>query len=335
MSIRIGVIGTGIMGTDHARILHRDVPGADVVMLADIDEERARALAEEIPGCRVSSDPSSLISSPEVDAVVIASSDLTHAEYVLGCLRERKPVLCEKPLAPTASECVELVEAERAILDAEQLSVSLVSLGFMRRFDVGYTEMKSRIMSGALGTPLMIHSTGRGVSAPAGTNELTITGSAIHDLDVIPWLLDSPITEVSWLAPRQSPNVSDRQDPQFLLVRTADGVLSTVDIFLNATYGYDIRCEVVGSDATVALAEPVDLVTDAALGRTTSYAADWRPRFADAYRRQDRAWVESLTSGHVSPLANATDGLIAALVAEAAIISMRSGGGFVAVPTAP
>lgn len=329
--VRIGVIGTGIMGTDHARILHRDVPGADVVMLADIDEQRARALAEEFPGCTVSTDPSMLISSPEVDAVVIASSDQTHAEYVLGCLDARKPVLCEKPLAPTAAECATLVEAERAIAEA---GPSLVSLGFMRRFDVGYAEMKSRISSGALGTPLMVHSTGRGVSAPEGTNELTITGSAIHDLDVIPWLLDSPVTEVSWLAPRQSPNVTDRQDPQFLLVRTADGVLSTVDIFLNATYGYDIRCEVVGSNATVALAEPVDLVTDAALGRTTSYAADWRPRFADAYRRQDRAWIESLTSGIPSPsLATASDGLIAALVAEAAITSMRAGGGFVAVPT--
>jgi len=331
MTIRVGVIGTGIMGADHAAILHRDVPGAAVTFLADMDLERAQRVAEGIPGADLTQDAHELISSASVDAVLVASGDATHAEYVLACLDLRKPVLCEKPLAPTSGDCARIVAAQDAVVGD---GLPLVSVGFMRRFDVGYTDLKSLITSGELGTPLVVHSTGRGVSAPEGNSEFTITGSAIHDLDIIPWLLDSPATEISWQAPRQSPEVTDRQDPQLLLVRTADGVLSTVDVFLNARYGYDIRCEVVGSSGTASLTEPSRIVRESGLSHGHSYAADWRPRFADAYRIQNRTWIESLVSGTPTTLATARDGLQAALVAEAAIASMKAGGAFTAVAVA-
>lgn len=328
MTISIGVIGAGIMGSDHAILLHRDVPYASVVGIADVDRSRAETLAAGIPGCRGTEDALSLIDS--VDAVVIASSDDTHETYVDACLAAGKPVLCEKPLAPTAAACRDIVTRERDVIGD---GAPLVSVGFMRRFDPGYVEMKRTLSTGDAGTPVMVHSVGRGVSAPAGTSELSVTGSAIHDLDIIPWILDSPITEVCWLAPKQSPKVIDRQDPQFILARTADGVLSTIEIFLNAVYGYDIRCEVVGSTASISLVEPIRTVIDSSLRRSSTYAANWRPRFEEAYRLQDRAWIEALRAGAPSPLATAGDGLTAALVADAVIASMHAGGGFVRVKT--
>jgi myo-inositol 2-dehydrogenase/D-chiro-inositol 1-dehydrogenase len=331
MSIRVGVIGTGIMGADHARILHRDVPGAQVTMLADTDTSRAQAVADGIPGATVTGSAHEVISADDVDAVLIASSDNTHTEYVLACLEHSKPVLCEKPLAPTSADCRRIVDAETGIVHQ---GPPLVSVGFMRRFDPGYVELKSLVVHGALGLPLLVHSTGRGVSAPAGTDELTVTGSAIHDIDIAPWLLDSPIVEAAWLAPRPSPDVTDRQDPQFMLLRAENGVLVTVDVFLNAKYGYDIRCEIVGSQSTAALTEPHRVARDSGLTHGHGYAADWRPRFADAYRIQNQAWMQSLIDGTTSPLATATDGLRAALVAEAVIASMRTGGGFVPVRNA-
>ncbi len=285
-------------------------------------------VAADIPGADVTDDALAVIRSTEVDAVLVASSDATHAEYVHACLELRKPVLCEKPLAPTAAECAAIVSAEDAVTAGGR---PLVSVGFMRRFDPGYVELKGLVDAGALGVPLAVHSVGRSVSAPAGSDELSVTGSAIHDIDIVPWLLSSPVVEVSWLAPRQSPEVSDRQDPQFILLRTADGVLVTVDVFLNARYGYDIRCEVVGSQSSAALTEPHRMVRDAGLGRVQSYGADWRPRFADSYRLQNRAWVESLVAGTPTPLATARDALQAALVADAVIASMHAGGGFVPV----
>jgi len=328
MSLRIGVIGAGIMGADHARILDTLVPGADVILISDLDVDRAAAVASAISGCEATGDAWHLIEDPDVDAVLVASSDATHVGYVQACLAARKPVLCEKPLAPTAAECRALVDAEDA---ATGDGLPLVSVGFMRRFDPGYMELRDAVDSGSLGVPLVVHSVGRGVSAPSGNDELTVTGSAIHDLDIVPWLIRSPVVEVAWLAPRQSPEVADRRDPQFLLLRTEDGVLITVDVFLNARYGYDIRCEVVGSLGTMALTEPARTLRNSSLTRATGYAADWRPRFEDAYRLQNTAWVRSVLDGSPSPLASARDGLQAALVADAAIRSMRTGGGFVGV----
>ena len=116
-----------------------------------------------------------------------------------------------------------------------------------------------------------------------------------------------------------------------MLVRTADGVLSTVEVFLNAGYGYDIRCEVVGESGTVSLAEPVRTVTDSGLRRSSGYPADWRPRFAEAYRLQLQGWVDSLSGGPPGPLASAYDGLVASAVAEAVITSMRTDGAWTPV----
>lgn len=100
---------------------------------------------------RVIGDPLALIGDREVDAVVIASHDATHADLTVAAVRAGKPVLCEKPLAPTEAECVRVVREERAA------GRRLISLGFMRRFDPGYRELKEAIASGVCGAPLRSH----------------------------------------------------------------------------------------------------------------------------------------------------------------------------------
>jgi myo-inositol 2-dehydrogenase/D-chiro-inositol 1-dehydrogenase len=204
----------------------------------------------------------------------------------------------------------------------------------MRRFDPGYLQLKAALRDGRIGPAVLVHGYSRGVSAgPGATSESSITGSAIHEFDCVPWLLDSPVTEVSWHAGRQSGLVDPvLRDPQVLLLRTADGVLSTVEVFLNARYGYDVRCDVVGEHGALALAEPTVMVLDSARTHGYDYAADWRPRFAEAYRAQLQEWVDSIAAGRPSPLASAQDGLTATVVAQAMITSMRDGGRWVAVP---
>lgn len=307
------------MGADHASILHRYVSGGEVELLADLDLDRARSVAEPLRS-RVTGDPLGLIADPAVDAVLIASHDSTHADFVRACVRAGKPVLCEKPLSPTLAGAA-------AVITEIGGQAELVSLGFMRRFDPGYTALKASITGGAIGLPVLVHSTGRGVSGgPGRTNENSVTNSAIHDLDIVPWLLDSPVVEASWHAPRSAAAAEGFQDPQLILLRTADGVLSTVDIFLNARYGYDVRCEVIGESGTASLAEPVKIIIDAELSRGSAYGADWRPRFAEAYRLELQAWIDSITGGGRGALASAWDGLVASAVAEAVIGSMHNGG---------
>ena len=331
MTVRVGVIGTGIMGADHAATLHTMVSGAEVSMVADVDLARAERVADTVPGVRATDDGFAVITDDGVDAVIIASHDSTHAALAIAAVRAGKPVLCEKPLAPTLTECVEVVRTENAAV-ATSGGVPLISLGFMRRFDPGYVQMRQALTAGSIGAPLLVHCISRGVSsAPGATDESSVTGSAIHEFDVLPWLLGSPITEVSWHAPRGSTQASGFTDPHLMLLRTADGVLSTLEVFLNARYGYDVRCEIVGEVGTLALAEPTRMITDVNRGRTVGYPADWRPRFADAYRLELQAWIDAVAAGTPSPLATAHDGLVAGAVAQAVIASMHDKGRVVAV----
>jgi myo-inositol 2-dehydrogenase/D-chiro-inositol 1-dehydrogenase len=325
MSLRVGVVGAGNMGADHVRTLHRFVSGASVEAVADVDQTRAQeALASIGGGGWSTTDPLALISDPRVDAVVVASNDATHAPLILASVQAGKPVLSEKPLAPTLDEALILQQAVG-------LEAGLVSLGFMRRFDPGYARLRAAIDGRTVGRPLLLHCISRGVSsAPGTTTESSISNSLVHELDVVPWLLGSPVVQVSWHAPvRTGACDSGLQDPQLVLLRTADGVLTSCETFLNAGYGYDIRCEVVGEAGAISLAEPGRVVIDGPGGRSLEYGADWRPRFADAYRLQFQAWVDGLDPGTSAPsavLASLADGVRAAAVAAAVVASMNSGG---------
>ncbi len=105
-------------------------------------------------------DARALIASDQVQAVIIASPDATHAEYALACIAAGKPVLCEKPIAATAAEGLAIVQAEAA------LGRRLVTVGFMRRFDPAYTEMQATLAAGRIGAPVLLHNIHRNLSAP-------------------------------------------------------------------------------------------------------------------------------------------------------------------------
>lgn len=316
------------MGADHARKLARVVSGSELVAVTDFEAGVAGAVARQL-GARVHDDGVELIDDPAVDAVVIATRDDTHADLVLAALRAGKPVMCEKPLAPTAAQCREVVAAQAALKN----SVDLVTVGFMRRFDPPYVALRDRVLSGGLGAPLMAHCVSRTVGTyPGGDSSSSITQSAIHELDIVPWLLDSPIVEVSWQHGRSSAHSAGRQDPQLYLMRTASDVLVTVELFLNARYGYDTRCEVVMESGTSALTLPTHIVTDAERRRAVEYPADWIPRYSDAYRIELQEWIDSISQGRPSTLAGADDGLRASLVADALVESMRTNGTWVKVP---
>lgn len=321
MTIRIGVIGVGVMGADHAHTLDRYVNGAEVTAIADVNAASANTVAAQLRSARVVDDAQALIAADDVDAVIIASHDSTHAALTLAAIDASKPVLCEKPLAPTVAE-------SRSVCAAEKRSGrSLISVGFMRRFDPSYVDLRRSVTSGELGEVLVAHCVSRTVEAhPDGDSASTVTNSAIHELDVMPWLIGSPIAEVSWHAGRSSRHAGRRIDPQILVMRTESDVLITVEVFLNAQYGYDTRCEVVGEEGVAALTLPSTVVTDRGRARSLAYPADWRPRYADAYREQLCEWVRALETGRAPRLATAEDGLRAAIVAEAVIESMTHDG---------
>ena len=307
MTARVGIIGAGIMGTDHAYTLRDSVPGATVEAVSDADASRAALI-----GVRVVNDPLALIKDPNIDAVLIASSDATHEQFVLACLAAGKPALCEKPLAADVAGCQRIVAAET------EVGRRLISVGFMRRYDPGYVALKHTLDAGDLGAPLIMHCVHRNVSAPAWfASDMVITNSAGHEIDITRWLFGDEIAAVTVHRPRRSAALAD---PVLLVFETVSGVVVEAEVFVNAGYGYDVHCELVGERGRASASGPV--------------TADWRERFADAYRLELTDWVDGVRAGEARG-ATAWDGYVACVVARAGVTALTMGRAAVELPEKP
>lgn len=320
MAVRVGVVGTGMIGRDHVLRLSQVLAGAEVVAVTDVDPTNAAAAVADLPHAVVHPSGQALVDAPDVDAVIVASWGPTHEEYVLACLAAGKPVFCEKPLATTQEAC-------RRILDAEVArGRRLVQVGFMRRYDPAYRAMKDVVTSGAIGAPLLVHSRHRNPSVPSHyVREMAITDSAVHDFDIVRWLLEEDLISVCVLSPRRSRHGEDLQDPLMIILRTEGGVLVDVETSANSRYGYDIGGEVVGEDGTVALADTNPVVVRRQGGFAGVVPAGWRERFVRAYDVELQAWVDSLHSGLGTTGPSSWDGYAAAVASDAAVAALRSG----------
>ncbi|MDR5653499.1 Gfo/Idh/MocA family oxidoreductase [Ruixingdingia sedimenti] len=326
MSYGIGILGAGVMGSDHARILASQVAGAHLVAVFDPDRARAEASAGANGARRVHARGIDLIDDPEVEAVLIASPDATHAEFVLACLARGKPVLCEKPLAASAAECLQLIEAET------KLGRRLIQVGFMRRFDPFYGDLRAGLEQGGLGPVLLAHCVHRVATVPGYFQaDMSITNAAVHEFDILRWLLGQEIAAVQVMRSRRKSTATLR-DPLMIVLETDQGVVADVEAYMSAAYGYDIRTEVVCEEGTAELARPQPAAFRRNGSVAAAYPADWRGRFADAYRLQLQGWVNGVRSG-VPAGASAWDGYLATIIADAALKSLNEGGR-VAIPAA-
>jgi myo-inositol 2-dehydrogenase/D-chiro-inositol 1-dehydrogenase len=319
MTLDIGVVGTGMMGQEHIRRLASGVPEARVVAVSDVNIDQAKRVGEPVDA-RVYSDGHDLIADEQVQAVLIASPGFTHAEFTLACIAAGKPVLCEKPLAPTIDECRRVLEAEAA------LPGRLVQVGFMRRYDDGFADLKQRLDDGQVGPALLLHCRHRNAATPPGfTSDMMITDSVVHDIDVTRWLLGQEIVAASVFKARRSSRAPDGlEDPQLVLLETAEGVLVDVESFVSCQFGYDIRYELVGETGTLALGEQPGVQVRREGQYRGPIPADWRERFGAAYERELRAWVTGAQAGRVTG-PSAWDGYATTAVAEAAVESQRTG----------
>ena len=319
MTLRVGVIGTGNIGADHVRRLSRQVSGAQVTGVFDVATQRAQDVARDV-GAVAHPGWSGLVDAEDVDAVVIASPGPLHAEQVLACIDAGKPVLCEKPLATTGEDALKVIEAEVA------LGRRLVQVGFMRRYDRAYRVVKAAMDDGSIGEPLLAHMVHRNASVPdTFTSDMSMTDSVIHEIDTIRWLFDQEIVATTVVASKPSPLAAARlRDPQLVLFELTDGAVVNVEVFVNCRYGYDVRCEVVGSEGTVSMDNPSTNALLRAGRRTESVPADWRVRFDLAYLEEMQEWVDGLARGVVSG-PSSWDGYAAAVVANRAVHALAEG----------
>jgi myo-inositol 2-dehydrogenase/D-chiro-inositol 1-dehydrogenase len=309
MTLAVGVIGTGVMGAEHARLLRHETSGAHLAAVCDADPTRAHAAAQ---GAAVFTDAIALIRSDQVQAVVIASPDATHAGYALACLAAGKPVLCEKPIAATAAEGLSIVQAEAA------LGRRLVTVGFMRRFDPGYVDIRTARENGTIGAPVILHNIHRNVSAPAWfTGAMAVTNALVHEIDISRWLLGSEMTTAQVTS-------APGGDPMLVTMQTDKGEVVSTEVFMNATYGYHVHAQLVGRLGSIEMAAPTHTHTNLAARHSHSFPPNWVPRFATAYRLQMQAWVDAIAqTRHVG--ASAWDGYVTTLIAEQIVGALATG----------
>jgi myo-inositol 2-dehydrogenase / D-chiro-inositol 1-dehydrogenase len=331
-TVRVGVIGTGMIGQDHIRRITQVLTGGAVVAVTDVDKARAGQVAAGLPGATVHETAADLIADGNVDGVLVASWGPAHEEQVVGAIAAGKPVFCEKPLAPASDACLRIMDAEMAS------GRRLVQVGFMRRYDAGYRAMKAALDDGALGAPLLMHCAHRNPSVPpyGFTTDMIISDSSVHEIDIVRWLFDEEIVAASVLTPRRSSQAAeDVQDPLILVLEMANGVLVDDELFVNARYGYDVRGEVVCETGTVALADVSDVTVRAGNRHSGRVPADWRDRFIRAYDTELQEWLNAVAAG-TSTGPTSWDGFAAAAVTDAALEALRTGRRTaVAVPERP
>ncbi|MGN9913061.1 Gfo/Idh/MocA family oxidoreductase [Phytohabitans sp. LJ34] len=313
--MNVGVIGTGMIGTEHVRRLTSRVAGARVTAVFDVDTTRAVTVGA-IAGATVHREAHDVVDDPAVDAVVIASPGDTHADLALACVAAGKPVLCEKPLATTSGAALKVVEAEVTY------GRRLVQVGFMRRYDGGYRQVKAALAGGRIGDPLLVHCVHRNVSVPPTfTGDMSLTDSLVHEVDACRWLLGQEIVAATVVDVPHSPLASpELRDPRLVLLETERGIVVDAEVFVNARYGYDVRCEVVGTTGTVALDAPSTGAVALDGGRVQALAMDWQARFAQAYVDELQAWADAVRRGTAEG-PSAWDGYAATAVTEAAVAS--------------
>ena len=314
MEVKIGVIGTGLIGTDHAFRINNSLKGGIITAVNDINPQSSQRLSDELGTSKIFDDPHALIKDTEVDAILVCSSGPTHEEFVLSAIESAKPVFCEKPLATTAEACKKIVHAEM------KFGHRLVQVGYMRRYDSGYKKLKEAIEKELIGEVLMVHCAHRNPTVPESyVTEMAVSDSLVHELDVLRWLLGEDYKSAQMLFAKKTKYSHEKlMDPQILLLETVSGVRIDVEMFVNCQYGYDIQCSVVGSDGVANLPEPESLVLRKKEQLYANILPDWKERFIKAYDDELQDFIDGVKDGVISG-PNAWDGYSVAVASDVCV----------------
>lgn len=309
--LRIGLVGTGAIGRTHIERINNTLQGAKVVGCADANVDFCKSVAEKY-GIKAWENGEEMIASDEIDAVVVTTLDPFHEQYVMAAIKAGKYVFCEKPLAPEADACKRIVEAEMAA------GKQLVQVGFMRRYDPGYNQLKKAIDSGKYGLPLMLHCVHRNYDAPGFTTSMPVENSMIHEIDVLRWLLgeDYATAEVRY-GKSTNNGPKDLHDPQIMILTTKSGVRIDVESFVNNKNDYDIKCEIVCDGAVLNMPKPNYISVNANATTGQAMYTDCFQRFADAYNAEIQTWINASKAGYVDG-PTAWDGYCCQVAAAAA-----------------
>jgi len=323
--VRVGLVGAGRIGTSHATLLARHVPGADLVAVADPRPAAADALAASL-GCRALTDPAELFADPDIEAVVIPAASEAHADLIVAATAAGKAVFCEKPMGLT------IEEIDRGIDAAKAAGVAL-QVGFNRRFAADYTAARRVIVEGAIGTPQLMRSLTRdpGLANPAAVPPWTIfLQTLIHDFDTLLWLNPGaePLTVYATADALVAPEFKDAGllDTAVVVITFDNGAIAVAEASFSAAYGYDVRGEVFGSAGMVTIDNTAksSLARYTSAGRHVDTVRGDVEMFRDAYTAEFVEFTNAIREGR-TPAVTGQDARRALVLALASVESVKAG----------
>jgi scyllo-inositol 2-dehydrogenase (NAD+) len=325
--INIGIIGLGRLGSLYAGYVAHHIPGAQLVAVADSNEAAAASHSAALGVERHYRHYPDLLAQRDIDAVVVTTPTSTHKEVVVESAKCRKAIFCEKPLSLSLEECETMMKA------VEDNGV-FFHLGFMRRFDAGYTAAQKKIAEGAIGTPVVFKSSSRDPYRPSleyadpKHSGGLIVDCGIHDFDLARWFMGEVAEVYSIGGTLVYPEMKDIGDIDNAIVSLTfvDGRMGVVDLSRSGIYGYDIRTEVLGTKGTLQIGylrqTPMLVLTKE--GVTHDTVPYFMERFEQAYIAQLQDFVGNFIH-HKQPSVTGQDGIAALRISLAATASLKEG----------
>ena len=321
--MRFGIIGAGRIGKIHGgNVAAR--PDSEVALVADADPAAAAALAK-VTGAKVAS-VDAILAAKDVEAVAICSPTDTHADLIERAARAGKAIFCEKPIDLD-------VNRVRACLDVVNKSGATLMVGFNRRFDPNFAELRRRVAEGAIGALEIVSITSRDPSPPP-VSYIARSGGLfrdmmIHDFDMARFVLGEEPVAVSAMGSAlvdKAIGEAGDIDTAVVIMETASGKVAQISNSRRATYGYDQRVEAHG-DKGMLRADNVRGTTVEWAG-AHGFASDkalnfFLERYDAAYRNELDAFIGAAKSGG-KPHPDGGDGLMALLLADAAYRSWKT-----------
>ncbi len=323
----IGIIGAGRMGALRAEALAQHVPEARVLAIADANPAAARQVAARLGIPRATDDVGDLLGDPAIEALLICSPTDSHAAWIQAGAAAGKQLFVEKPIA------LDLAQTDAALEAVARAGVRL-QVGMNRRYDPTFARLREAIAQGVVGEVHLLHIISRDPAPPPISYVRTSGGlfldMAIHDLDMARFLVGAEVATVyAQGAVRISPEIGAAGDVDTALtvLTFENGVFATIDNSRQAVYGYDQRAEVFGSQGALSTE---NLYPNQVTFRTATDIHRDLPlhffleRYAESYRREMRAFVETLLAG-AAPTPDGRDGRAALALGLAAGRSLALG----------
>ena len=304
MAIKIGAVGLGRLGYQHAFNLRFAIPNAQLVALCDMNEAKLGATAKEWGIEHAYADFDAMLDDPALEAVAITSPSHLHTAQIAKALDRGLHVFCEKPLGTTVDECK---IAEAAVERHPEL---VFMLGFMRRYDASYAYAHKMVVAGKIGRPILFRgysqdpeSAIKGAIAYAGHSGGQFIDMAVHDIDLARWFMSADPKTIFAIGGCYA-------HPEFGQFKDGDNVAALMHLqnegmaFLfagrTAPHGYNVETEIVGTAGTLRIASVphknmVEILDQHGVRKECSQ--DFIERFGAAYLNEMNEFVTCIAEG--------------------------------------